>query len=63
MKTTITEICVHPQDEHPTLSDLSTQISLVDPDYIKISQYNGSIRLSFEEFDYLVEAINKLRDQ
>lgn len=68
MKMTITEISVHPKDHCPILGELVTKITLDDEGggpFVRVTQYINedcnSIRLDFNEVDYLVKAINALK--
>lgn len=68
MKMTMTEICIHPDDQCPILGELVTKVT-VDYEgggpFVRITQCtdegSNSIRLDFHEVAYLVKAVNALK--
>jgi hypothetical protein len=69
MDLTFTEITIHKKNQSPIFSDGLIRIQLQDEGagiFVKITQYDcndlSSIRIDFEEVDYLVRAINMLRE-
>ena len=68
MKLTITEVTMHHEGQSPVFSELATKIRLEDEgagEFVSITQDTdrgvATIRLDFEEFDYLLLAVNTLR--
>lgn len=68
MKLTVTEISIHRESESPVFGELVTKVSLCDEGggvFIRMSQDTdegfNSIRLDFNEVEYLVQAINILK--
>lgn len=70
MKTTILEISIHPEDENPIFGERSTHVKLGDDgagSFIIIEQSTddygeNQIRLDFEEFYGIVEAVKLLEN-
>ena len=68
MKLTVTEIAIHREDQSPIFGDLTTRVS-VDHEgadiFVRITQDTDdgpvSIRMDFNEVEYLVQAINILK--
>jgi hypothetical protein len=64
MKLTFTQISVHPETENPIFGERATQVSLSDEgagSFITIAQENGKVRLDFEEFEYILKAVETLK--
>lgn len=68
MKLTVTEIAVHKEKESPVFGDMVTRVKLADEGggtFIEIMQDNSNhmntIRLDFDEIEYVVKAIEMLR--
>ena len=69
MKLTVTEIAVHKEDESPIFGDIVTHVKLDDEGggtFIKITQHNDTkmaeIRLDFNEIEYILKAIEMLKE-
>lgn len=69
MKLTVTEISIHPEDQSPIYSELATKIRLEDDGagkFVSITQDTdrgvATIRLDFEEFEWLLLAVNTLKE-
>lgn len=69
MKLTVTEIAIHKESESPILGNIVTHVKLEDEGagiFIKIVQHNGNdvdtVRLDFNEVEYLFAAIEMLRE-
>lgn len=69
MKLTITEISVHPVTVNPIFGERVTRICLADEGggpFVKIIQDTGmgiqEIRVDFDEVEYIVKAIEKLKE-
>ena len=70
MKLTVTEIAVHKENESPVFADTTTHVKLYDEGggaFIKLVQCNdegvNEIRLDFSEIDYILKAIETIKDQ
>lgn len=68
MKLTVTEIAIHREDQSPIFGDLTTRVSVDDEGggiFVRITQDTDdgpvSIRMDFNEVEYLVQAINILK--
>ena len=68
MKLTVTEIAVHKEGESPIFGEIVTHVKLDDEGagtFIKIMQHYGNdfstIRLDFNEIEYIVKAIEMLK--
>jgi hypothetical protein len=68
MKLTVTEITVHREDESPVFGELVTHVKLDDEGggaFVKLIQFNNiqmnEVRFGFNEFEYLVQAVNALK--
>ena len=69
MKLTVTEIAVHKENESPIFGDHTTHVKLEDEGagtFIKIIQHNDiktdEIRLDFNEIEYIMKAIEMLKE-
>jgi hypothetical protein len=64
MKLTVTQLSVHPDDDNPIFGERASHVSLSDEgagSFITISQENGQVRLDFEEFEYILKAVEILK--
>jgi len=69
MKLTVTEVTIHKENESPVFGELATHVKLDDEgggEFIKIIQHNDTgcneIRLDFEDIEYIMKAIEMLKD-
>ena len=69
MKLTVTEIAVHKEGESPIFGEIVTYVKLYDEgggSFIKIVQHNDTqmneIRLDFNEIEYIMKAIEILKE-
>ena len=68
MKITTTQLTIHPHNVNPIYGDMATQVSLDDEAggyFVRITQnneHNNGIRLDFDEVQYLVQAIEMLKE-
>lgn len=66
MKTTITEISLHFEEESPVFGDSTIHVRLEDDGggyFITIEESSSIVRLDFDAFDKLIEVVNILRNQ
>jgi hypothetical protein len=70
MKLTVTEIAVHKEDESPIFGEIVTHVKLDDEGagtFIRLIQHNDTqvneIRLDFNEIEYILKAIDILKEQ
>jgi hypothetical protein len=70
MKLTVTEISVHKEDESPIFGEIVTHVKLDDEGagtFIRLIQHNDTqvneIRLDFNEIEYILKAIDILKEQ
>jgi hypothetical protein len=70
MKLTITEISIHRKNDSPIFGELNTKVKLADEGdgmFVKISQESddgySTVRLGFDELEYVNEAILILQKQ
>jgi hypothetical protein len=70
MKLTITEISVHSDKDSPIFGELTTKVRLDDMGagiFISIMQDTdeglSEVKLGFDEFEYLINAVNMLKQQ
>jgi DNA polymerase elongation subunit (family B) len=69
MKLTVTEIAVHKEGESPIFGEIVTHVKLDDEGagmFIKITQSSdiqmNEIRLDFNEVEYIIKAIEMLKE-
>jgi hypothetical protein len=69
MKLTVTEIAIHKENESPIFGEIVTHVKLDDEGagvFVRIIQHNDTkmdeIRLGFNEIEYVLKAIEMLKE-